>query len=47
MVGWVAAATAAISLALAGLLRPARSDTSPLDAPTHKDVEPEAIEVMV
>ena len=33
MVGWVAAGTAAVSLALAGLLRPARSDTSPLDAP--------------
>jgi predicted MFS family arabinose efflux permease len=46
MVGWVAAGTAAISLALAGLLRPARGDTSPLDAPTQKDVEPEVVEAV-
>ncbi len=53
-VGLVAAATAAISLALAGLLRPARTDKSPLDAPTHKkavpeverDVEPEVAEAV-
>ena len=33
LVGWVAAATAAISLLLAGLLKPSPADTSPLDAP--------------
>ena len=32
-VGWVAAGTAAVSLALAGLLKPAPADASPLDAP--------------
>jgi DHA1 family inner membrane transport protein len=44
LVGYVAAATAAISLALAGLLRPARSDISRLDAPIEK--EPEVVEAM-
>lgn len=38
-VGWVAAGTAAVSLALAGLLKPARADTSPLDAPDVRAVE--------
>lgn len=33
LVGWVAAATAALSLLLAGLLKPAPADVSPLDAP--------------
>jgi MFS transporter, DHA1 family, inner membrane transport protein len=33
LVGWFAAATAAISLLLAGLLKPSPADTSPLDAP--------------
>jgi MFS transporter, DHA1 family, inner membrane transport protein len=41
-VGYVAAATAAVSLLLAGLLKPAAADASPLDA-TDEDapeVEP-------
>jgi predicted MFS family arabinose efflux permease len=42
MVGYVAAATAAISLLLAGLLKPSPADTSPLDAPVS---EPAAEEV--
>lgn len=48
LVGWVAAGTAAVSLVLAGLLRPAPQDTSPLDAPTKKEPEREAetVEVM-
>jgi predicted MFS family arabinose efflux permease len=46
MVGWVAAGTAAASLVLAGLLRPARTDTSPLDAPIVPEpkVEKEVVE---
>jgi predicted MFS family arabinose efflux permease len=35
LVGWVAAGTAAVSLLLAGLLKPSAEDTSPLDAPTE------------
>ncbi|HEY1187491.1 MAG TPA: MFS transporter [Gemmata sp.] len=35
-VGWVAAGTAAISLVLAGLLKPAPADHSPLDAPAER-----------
>lgn len=46
LVGLVAAGTAAVSLALAGLLRPARSDTSPLDAADQEDVEPEVVEAV-
>jgi predicted MFS family arabinose efflux permease len=41
LVGLVAAGTAAVSLVLAGLLRPAREDTSPLD-PTVQKPEPQA-----
>jgi predicted MFS family arabinose efflux permease len=41
-VGWVAAGTALVSLVLAGLLKPARADRSPLDAP-----EPTAVEAAV
>ena len=37
-VGWVAAGTAAMSLLLAGLLRPAKADVSPLDAPEHLEL---------
>ncbi len=36
IVGLIAAGTAAVSLLLAGLLRPAREDKSPLDAPEPK-----------
>lgn len=36
LVGWVAAATAALSLLLAGLLKPSPADTSPLDAPEEE-----------
>ena len=46
LVGLVAAGTAAVSLALAGLLRPARQDTSPLDAADQADVEPEVVEAV-
>ncbi|MBN9117624.1 MAG: MFS transporter [Planctomycetes bacterium] len=49
MVGWVAAATAAISLLLAGLLKPSPADTSPLDVPAPDaptpEQEPESEEV--
>ncbi len=38
-VGWVAAATAAMSLLLAGLLKPAPADASPLDAPDEAPAE--------
>ncbi|MBP3960128.1 MFS transporter [Gemmata sp. G18] len=37
-VGWVAAGTAAVSLVLVGLLKPARADKSPLDAVTPKEL---------
>jgi predicted MFS family arabinose efflux permease len=47
IVGWVAAGTAAVSLLLAGLLRPAAGDTSPLDAPSPvSEAEAEAMEVV-
>lgn len=36
LVGWFAAATAAVSLVLAGLLKPSAADTSPLDAPEEE-----------
>ena len=39
LVGYVAAGTAAISLLLAGLLKPSPEDTSPLDAPTEEAAE--------
>lgn len=44
-VGWVAAGTAAVSLLLAGLLKPAPADTSPLDAVEEPEPEMEAAEV--
>ncbi len=44
LVGWVAAATAALSLLLAGLLKPSPADTSPLDAPAAPDFTTETAE---
>ncbi|AMV24872.1 Purine efflux pump PbuE [Gemmata sp. SH-PL17] len=51
-VGWVAAGTAAISLVLAGVLKPARADKSPLDAvnsvePASRAIAPVAAEETV
>ncbi len=45
LVGWVAAGTAAISLLLAGLLKPSPADVSPLDAP-EPEPEVEVVEVV-
>lgn len=45
-VGWVAAGTAAVSLVLAGLLKPAAADKSPLDAPAEPKAAPEVVEAV-